>query len=255
VRSGVAISGASRNVTERSSGFAHSATSQMATTLLRQFRAGLFAEPAAGWRVGQAPGRPASRPNGCTMKDVEDRSHHQHPGHNGAVPVRVPAHDAPRGGDARRWLLWLATAARLLLAAVWAWAAVAKITDPDAAVRAVRAYQLLPEAVVRPVAWGLPFVELALGVLLVVGLATRLAAVCSAVLLGVFMVGIASAWARGLQIHCGCFGGGGPSAGVGARDYLVELVRDTGLLAVAVLLARHPHSRLAVDRHLTSEEP
>jgi uncharacterized membrane protein YphA (DoxX/SURF4 family) len=188
------------------------------------------------------------------MEDVQDRSQHQHPGHDGAIPMRALAQDASRD-SARRWLLWLATGARLLLATVWAWAAMAKISDPDAAVRAVRAYQLLPEALVRPVAWGLPFAELALAVLLAVGLATRLAAVWSAVLLGLFMVAIAAAWARGLQIHCGCFGGGGPATGVQASDYLVELVRDAGLLAVALLLAWRPHSRLALDRRLGSEEP
>jgi uncharacterized membrane protein YphA (DoxX/SURF4 family) len=159
------------------------------------------------------------------------------------------------GGHAQEWRPWAATGARLLLAGVWAWAALAKISDPDAAVRAVRAYQLLPEALVRPVAWGLPFAQLALAVLLAVGLATRLAAACSAVLLGLFVVAIASAWARGLQIHCGCFGGGGPAAGVQARDYLIELVRDAGLLAAAALLAWRPHSRLALDRRLGSEEP
>ena len=148
-----------------------------------------------------------------------------------------------------------ATAARLLLAGVWAWAALAKISDPDGAVRAVRAYELLPEALVRPVAWGLPFAELALAMLLAAGLATRLAAVCSAVLLGLFTAAIAAAWARGLQIHCGCFGGGGPATGVQARDYLLELVRDAGLLLVAALLAWQPHSRLALDRRLGSEEP
>ena len=178
----------------------------------------------------------------------------QQPGQHGAVSTGLAAHPTPPDGGPG-WRLWAATAARLLLAAVWAWAAVAKISDPDAAVRAVRAYQLLPEALVRPVAWALPFAELALALLLAAGLATRLAAAGSAGLLGLFMVAIAAAWARGLQIHCGCFGGGGPAAGVQARDYLGELVRDTGLLAVAVLLAWQPHSRLAPGRRLSSEEP
>jgi hypothetical protein len=66
---------------------------------------------------------------------------------------------------------------------------------------------------------------------------------------------VASAWARGLQIHCGCFGGGGPATGVQASDYLGELVRDAGLLAMAALLAWQPDSRLALDRRLGSEEP
>ena len=50
------------------------------------------------------------------------------------------------------------------------------------------------------------------GVCLVLGLLTRAAAVLSALLFVAFIVGIASAWARGLQIECGCFGGGGTSA-------------------------------------------
>jgi uncharacterized membrane protein YphA (DoxX/SURF4 family) len=189
------------------------------------------------------------------MDEMDQRSHRQRPGQDGAAPTDVLGQRAQVGGRAREWRPWAATVARLLLAAVWAWAAIAKIADPDAAVRAVRAYQLLPEALVRPVAWGLPFAELALAILLATGLATRLAAVCSAVLLGLFMLAIAAAWARGLQIHCGCFGGGGPAAGVQASDYLLELIRDTGLLAVAVLLAWQPHSRLALDHRLGSEEP
>jgi uncharacterized membrane protein YphA (DoxX/SURF4 family) len=189
------------------------------------------------------------------MEDVNDQPPHRHPDRPGAVSTGPAANPIPPGAGAPGWRLWAATAARLLLAAVWAWAALAKISDPDAAVRAVRAYQLLPEALVRPVAWGLPFAELVLALLLAVGLATRLAADGSAVLLGLFMVAIAAAWARGLQIHCGCFGGGGPATGVDARDYLLELVRDAGLLAVAVLLAWRPRSRLALDRRLGSEEP
>ena len=101
------------------------------------------------------------------------------------------------------------TVLRVVLAAVWVWAAVAKIGDPAAAVRAVRAYDLLPEWLAQGVGYGLPFLELALALLLLLGLATRLAAVVSAVLFAVFLAGIVSAAARGLQIECGCFGGGG----------------------------------------------
>jgi uncharacterized membrane protein YphA (DoxX/SURF4 family) len=185
------------------------------------------------------------------MEDMSKRP----PDQPAEQPAGVSTDPAPGGGDARAWWRWAATAARLLLAGVWAWAALAKISDPDAAVRAVRAYQLLPEALVRPVAWGLPFAELALAVLLAAGLATRLAATASAVLLALFMVAITSAWARGLQIDCGCFGGGGPADGAQASDYVLELVRDAGLLVVAALLAWRPDSRLALEDRLGSEEP
>jgi uncharacterized membrane protein YphA (DoxX/SURF4 family) len=145
-----------------------------------------------------------------------------------------------------QWWPWCSTVARLVLAGVWVWAGVAKIGDPDASVRAVRAYEILPEAFVKPFAWGLPFVELALAVLLLLGLATRPAAWVSAGLLLVFVAGTAAAWARGLQIDCGCFGGGGQAAADSAR-YLREMGRDGLFLCLAILVAAGAQSRLALD--------
>jgi uncharacterized membrane protein YphA (DoxX/SURF4 family) len=145
-----------------------------------------------------------------------------------------------------QWWPWCSTVARLVLAGVWAWAGVAKVGDPDASVRAVRAYEILPETFVKPFAWGLPFVELALAALLLLGLATRPAAWVSAGLLLVFVAGTAAAWARGLQIDCGCFGGGGEAAADGPR-YLRELGRDGLFLCLAILVAAGTSSRLALD--------
>ena len=145
---------------------------------------------------------------------------------------------------------WISFAARLALAFVWAWAGLAKIADPDAATRAVRAYDLFPEALVKPIAWGLPFVELALALLLLVGLATRPAAWVSAVLFVAFIAMIGSAWARGLSIDCGCFGGGGVTNRFDASRYAEEIVRDVVLLGLALFLALGPRSALALDERM-----
>jgi uncharacterized membrane protein YphA (DoxX/SURF4 family) len=145
---------------------------------------------------------------------------------------------------------WLATLARLLVGGVFLVAGVLKLPDPAAAVRAVRAYQLLPESLVAPVAFGLPVLEIAVGLALILGVFVRTAAVVSALMLVVYMVGIGSAWARGLQIDCGCFGSGGPVAN-GRANYLPDLLRDAGLLIVALALVRWPRSRLALGgRHV-----
>jgi uncharacterized membrane protein YphA (DoxX/SURF4 family) len=146
---------------------------------------------------------------------------------------------------------WVTLVARLALGGVWVWAGLAKIADPDAAARAVRAYELFPEGMVKPVAWGLPFVELGLAVLLVLGLATRPAAIASAVLFVGFMVMIGSAWARGLSIDCGCFGGGGADPDATGARYATELARDALFLGLAVLVAAGPESRLSLDRRMT----
>jgi len=143
--------------------------------------------------------------------------------------------------------LWVSTGARLVLGALWLWAALAKILDPQQSVIAVRAYRLLPEALVKPVAWGLPFLEVAIAVLLLLGIRTRLAAWISLSLLTVFVASVASAWGRGLSISCGCFGGGGVAAGIDWTTYATEIARDAGLMALSAWLAWRPQSRLAVE--------
>jgi uncharacterized membrane protein YphA (DoxX/SURF4 family) len=140
---------------------------------------------------------------------------------------------------------WLATLARLLVGGVFLVAGALKLPDPAAAVRAVRAYRLLPESLVAPVAFGLPMVEIAVGLALLAGVFVRTAAIAAAALLAVFVAAVGSAWARGLQIDCGCFGGGGQVA-AGQTAYPAEILRDVGLLVVALAVARWPWSRLAL---------
>jgi uncharacterized membrane protein YphA (DoxX/SURF4 family) len=136
--------------------------------------------------------------------------------------------------------------ARLVAGAVWLVAGYSKFSDPAATVRAVRAYQLLPESIVPTLGHLLPVVEMAVGVCLLLGLLTRAVAVISALLLLVFIFGISSAWVRGLQIECGCFGGGGLKENA-ARGYAVDIVRDIGLVLVSAWLVGFPRTRLSLD--------
>jgi uncharacterized membrane protein YphA (DoxX/SURF4 family) len=143
----------------------------------------------------------------------------------------------------------VSTLARWALAVVWGYAGLSKVADPEATVRAVRAYRLLPEPAVLVMGYGLPFLEIGLAVLLLFGLATRVLGSISAVLFVAFIVGVASAWARGLAIDCGCFGGGG-QIDPGATRYVQEIIRDVGFLAMAAWLIVFPQSRLAVESRL-----
>jgi uncharacterized membrane protein YphA (DoxX/SURF4 family) len=148
---------------------------------------------------------------------------------------------------------WLGTAARLGLAAVWLYAGASKVTDLAASGRAVNAYQVMPYDLAKVVGAALPFVEIALGLLLLAGLATRLVAVVSAVVLVVFVAGIVSAWARGLAIDCGCFGGGGELAAGQSPSYLPEILRDLGFLFLAGFLVVFPRTHLAVDSWINED--
>lgn len=156
-------------------------------------------------------------------------------------------------GSPRTWLRvwpWIGLAARLLVGGVWLAAGVLKLPDPAESVRAVRAYQILPETLVPAIGYGLPILEVAIGALLILGIAVRVSAVISACLLAAYIIGIASAWSRGLQIDCGCFGGGGEIASADTR-YPQEIARDVGLTALAVALALWPRTRLAVGTILS----
>ncbi|WP_068156532.1 MauE/DoxX family redox-associated membrane protein [Rhodococcus phenolicus] len=143
------------------------------------------------------------------------------------------------------WIRIVSLIARLGLAAVWLVSGWIKFSDPTQTIVAVRAYQLLPDELVRPVAAGLPVLELVLGLLLLVGLAVRPVAVVSAAVLVGLIAAIVSAWARGLSIDCGCFGGGGV-ADVDGWDYTREILRDLGFLALSVWLIVFPRSPVAL---------
>lgn len=147
---------------------------------------------------------------------------------------------------------WVSTAARVVLGGVFLVAGGLKVIDPQSSVAAVRAYRLLPTSVATIVGWGLPFAEVALGLLLLAGVATRLVAAAAAVLLMVFIAAVASAAIRGLSIDCGCFGGGGDVA-PGQTAYGTEIVRDVGLLLLALWLVWQPRSRFALDRLATEQ--
>jgi uncharacterized membrane protein YphA (DoxX/SURF4 family) len=146
----------------------------------------------------------------------------------------------------RGWQPLASTLARLVLGAVLVVAGALKIDDPETSRQAVAAYELLPKSLEQPVGWGLPFLEVAIGLLLIVGYGTRIAALVGGLLMLLFIAAVSSAWARGLAIDCGCFGGGGQVA-PGQTKYLQEILRDAGLLLLAVWLWIRPRSTFSLE--------
>ena len=138
---------------------------------------------------------------------------------------------------------------RLVLGGVVLAAGLLKIGHTETSARAVRAYQLLPYDLAGYLGYALPVLEVAVGVMLVLGLFTRVNATVSGVLMVAFIIGIASAWARGLSIDCGCFGHGGTIAAA-QTQYPQEIARDVGLLLCAAWLVVRPHTALSLDHRL-----
>ena len=145
---------------------------------------------------------------------------------------------------------WIGTVLRLVLAGILFWSGLAKLLETDQARReAILAYRVFPPSWVDFLGWALPAVEVGLGALLLLGLFTRFAAICTALLMLGFIVGISSVWIRGYSIDCGCFGGGGNVSEEGkAWRYTSELLRDFLFMGMAVWLVAWPTTKLSLDR-------
>jgi uncharacterized membrane protein YphA (DoxX/SURF4 family) len=126
-----------------------------------------------------------------------------------------------------------------------------KIGELTSSVRAVKAYRLFGPEVAEFVGYVQPPLLMVVGTLLILGLFTRIAAIVAALVMVAFIIGIASVWARGLNIDCGCFSAGGDREGaINYYEYGREIFRDVILLGVAAWLAVRPASAWSVDELL-----
>jgi uncharacterized membrane protein YphA (DoxX/SURF4 family) len=148
----------------------------------------------------------------------------------------------------------VSTVVRFGLAVMWLVSGSIKAANFPQTYLAVQAYQVLPADTVTIVAAVLPWIEISLGLLLLVGMGTHLVAWLSGLLLLAFIAGVSQAWIRGLTIDCGCFGGGG-QVSADQTAYALELARDIGFLLLAGLLLARPSSYLGVDRALMMRQP
>lgn len=142
---------------------------------------------------------------------------------------------------------WLTLLCRLILGGVLLAAGALKIGNLQKSAMAVRAYEMLPVELANFLGYALPWIEIGMGLLLIVGASVKICGLLGALTMLAFIIAIAQAWARGLSIDCGCFGGGGK---IDPEDtkYLSEIIRDIGLLAMGVFLYYYPKGKLSLDR-------
>ena len=131
---------------------------------------------------------------------------------------------------------------RLFLAVVFLYAAYTKLRQPWLVFAlSIDAYGLLPEWAVLTVARVLPWLELAIGVMLLIGRWLPVSSTNATILLGAFFATMVVSFSKGLGIDCGCFG-------LGEALTAKTLLRDGLLLAAAVTLTvlafRRPGGKL-----------
>lgn len=118
---------------------------------------------------------------------------------------------AETGGIAgrQRTLRILAIVLRVILGGIFVYAGWVKLKDPwELFALGISSYQILPLGMVELVARTLPWLEVAVGLLLISGIWLRVSATITTLLLMVFMGLMIRAYAKGMEISCGCFGAG-----------------------------------------------
>lgn len=132
---------------------------------------------------------------------------------------------------------------RLVIAIVFIYAAVDKISDPYTFAVDIRNYQIIPEAFSNILAVILPWVELCCSLFILFGFYTRSSALLIASMLVVFIIAISLAMIRGLDIDCGCYHSMGNSSKVGFQ----KLIEDIIYLGMSIYLFMTQNIGPAVD--------
>lgn len=132
-------------------------------------------------------------------------------------------------------------AGRLALGVTFIWSSIHKIQDPVAFALLVYDYEILPAVLVNPFAYTLPWVELASGVLILLGLFTRIAVSAQFLMLASFIIAIAVNLFRAKVLGCGCF------SEEGGHPIGWDLVgRDLGLMLLCLQVFFYYQRRLAL---------
>ena len=139
----------------------------------------------------------------------------------------------------------LSLACSLGVGLVFLWASLDKIQHPGAFAQAIANYRMVPMVFLHPFAWLLPIVEAVVGLALIVGWQRRGAALLASLMTVMFIVAIATALARGLDISCGCF-----ETAAGHSVGLDLLVRDVVLLGAALVPLLVVRERWSLDARL-----
>jgi uncharacterized membrane protein YphA (DoxX/SURF4 family) len=134
----------------------------------------------------------------------------------------------------KNWTRYAFALSRLFLGVIFVYASYDKIIHPVPFAEIVYNYQILPDVLVNPASLFLPWIELLVGLSLILGIWLPGAVLICNLLLMVFFSTLVFNMARGLDIDCGCFT---VTAGSSSSGHMAwYLLRDGFFLLVALFL-------------------
>jgi uncharacterized membrane protein YphA (DoxX/SURF4 family) len=139
-------------------------------------------------------------------------------------------------------LHWLC---RCILAGVFIYSGYIKIHATLQFAVAISGYKLVPEHYIFPLATYLPWLEILLGVAILIGWKIRYFSAAAAALLIFFIVILVITISRGIEANCGCFG-------LDERISPKTIVRDSLILIPALFLILEPVLRRRLPESISS---
>lgn len=125
--------------------------------------------------------------------------------------------------------------ARIIVGFVFVMVSIGKISDPAHFAKEINNYNILPYMSVNFLAIIMPWIELICGLLIMFGVKLKANSFIIGSMLVVFIAAVASAWARGLNIDCGCYSNIAKQT-VG----LPKILENTGLIILTVSIWMFP---------------
>jgi len=123
---------------------------------------------------------------------------------------------------------WARVGGLSLLSGVFLLAGISKAADPTQFLFSLEGYRILPEQAAYLLALYLPWLEIVLALGVWVRWSRPGALLGLIGLLVAFSLAIASVWARGIDIDCGCFSNIIPDTG-----YALSILRNLGFIGIA----------------------
>jgi uncharacterized membrane protein YphA (DoxX/SURF4 family) len=127
-----------------------------------------------------------------------------------------------------------------LLAAVFIISGYIKATATLQFAVAITGYKIVPDRFIYPIATYLPWLEIALGVWILIGWKIRWSSVAAAGMMLFFIVLLSVTLYRGIDTNCGCFG-------FGDRITWKTIIRDGSFLLPALFLAIDTRLRRRIE--------
>lgn len=131
---------------------------------------------------------------------------------------------------------YLQFALRLIIGLMFIYTAYNKLINPEEFAKAIKNYDMLPYWIINIMAITLPYIELISGVLLILGIYKKGSSAVIGISLIIFITALITAYARGLNIDCGCGFSSLIEENVSRNELLIRIFEDIFMLIGIVIV-------------------